>query len=271
MNSAQARAFRAKYGPWAVVAGASAGVGAEYARLLAAAGLSLMLVARRTPELAALAASLRERYHVEIQTLALDLARDDAAETLDEWASGQDVGLLVYNAARSPVGPFLDLSLDEHMGELAVNVRTPMALAWRFGRRLAARGRGGIILMSSMSANFGTALVSNYAATKAFNLTLAEGLWEELRARGVDALAVQPAVIAAASPVSASAQHQRATAATTTTPEVVARAALAALGRGPTVTPGGAVRLAAFFMRRVMPRTSAIRMMGRVMRRMYGE
>ena len=259
---ARARRFRARYGPWAVIAGASAGLGAAYADQLAAAGLHLVLVARRAPELEALAAALRERHGVEARTLPLDLAQPDAAATLDQRTADIDVGLLVYNAARSPVGPFLDLSLDEHAAELAVNVRAPMELVWRFGRRFSARGRGGVILMSSMSANQGSALVSNYAATKAYTLTLAEGLWEEWRARGVDVLAVQPAIIA--SPGSGQ------TGATTQTPEAVARAALAALGRGPSVAPGIAVTLAGIFMRRVMPRASAIRMMGRVMRRMYG-
>lgn len=263
-HATQARAFRtryARYGPWAVIAGASAGLGAAYAEQLAAAGLHLVLVARRSAELEALAAALRERHGVEVRTLSLDLALPDAAATLDQQTAGVDVGLLVYNATRAPVGSFLDLSLDEHAAELAVNVHTPMELVWRFGRRFNVRGHGGVILMSSMSANQGSALVSNYAATKAYSLVLAEGLWEEWRARGVDVLAVQPAVIAAPSSGQGGA--------TTQTPEAVARAALAALGHGPSVTPGVAVKLASVFMRRVMPRASAIRMMGRVMRQMY--
>jgi hypothetical protein len=271
MDADHARAFRAKYGPWALVAGASAGLGAQYATQLAAIGLNLILVARRAPELEALATTLRERYHVEARTLALDLAQRDAAERLDQQTADEQVGLLVYNAAHSPVGPFLDLTLDDHMSELAVNVYTPMALAWRFGRRFRARGHGGVILMASMSASFGTALISNYAATKAYTLTLAEGLWEELREQGVDVLAALPASIATPTEQASDAQPQRATAATTLAPADVARETLAALGRGPTVTPGRSVKLASFFMRRLLPRTTAIRMMGRVMRRMYGE
>ena len=266
MDASRARAFRAKYGPWAVVAGASAGLGAEYAAQLAAAGLDLVLVARRTVELEALAASLRQRAGVDVRTLPLDLALPGAAATLDQQTSDLDVGLLIYNATRSLVGPFLDLPLDDHLDELAVNTCTPMELAWRFGQRLSARGRGGMILMSSVSASQGAPLVSNYGATKAYGLVLAEGLWEEWRARGVDVLAVQPAVIAEAS----GAQPQRAAGATTLTPDTIAREALAALGHGPSVTPGATVKLVTFFMRRIMPRASAIRMLGRVMRQMYG-
>lgn len=271
----RASAFRAKYGPWALVAGASAGLGAQYATQLAALGLDVALVARRSAELDTLAMSLRQRYGVEARTLALDLARDDAATTLDQWTADLDVGLLVYNAARSPVGPFLDLSLDEHLAELAVNTRTPMELAWRFGRRFRARGRGGVVLMASMSASFGTGLVSNYAATKAYTLVLAEGLWDELRAHGVDVVTATPAVIAATTPQTSESQTSAAgrlrMPSTTLTPEVVARDTLAALGHGPGVTPGAALKLAAFFMRRVMPHRAAIRMMGRAMRSRYAE
>ncbi len=270
MDADRAQAFRTKYGPWALVAGASAGLGAAYATQLAALGLNLVLVARRAPELEALAATLRERSHVQTRTLALDLGQPDAAALLDQQTADIEVGLLVYNATRSLIGPFLDRALDDHLDELAVNVRTPMELAWRFGRCFRARGHGGVILMSSMSASLGSALISNYGATKAYTLVLAEGLWEELRAQGVDVLAALPASISTPGAQASGAQRQRAADATTLTPEVVARETLAALGRGPTVTPGGVVKLASFFMKRVMPRTSAIRMMGRVMRQMYG-
>ncbi len=261
----QTDVFRAKYGPWALIAGASAGLGAQYATRLATLGLNVALVARRSPELEALALSLHQRHGVDVRTLALDLAREDAAATLDQWTGDLDVGLLVYNAARAPVGPFLDLPLDEHMAELAVNTRTPMELAWRFGQRFRARGCGGAILMSSMSGSFGTGLVSNYAATKAYTLILAEGLWDELRAYGVDVVVATPAVIAAESS-GASAGGLLRMPSTTLTPAEVVRETLAALGRGPSVTPGAALKLAAFFMRRVMPRRVAIEMMGRAMR-----
>lgn len=261
MSDDSTRTLHARYGPWAVVAGASVGLGAAYATRLAEAGFALVLVARRAPELEALAATLAQRYGAQIRALPLDFAHPDAATTLDQRTSDLDVGLLVYNATHAPVGRFLDLPLEEHLAELAVNTRAPMELAWRFGQRFRARGHGGLLLMSSLGANQGTALAANYGATKAWALTLAEGLWEEWRELGLDALAVQPAVIAGES---------ARTGATTLTPDAVAAAGLAALGRGPSVTPGAMVRLASFFMRRAMPRTCAIRMMGRVMRRMYG-
>lgn len=265
----QARRFRERYGPWAVVAGASAGLGAEYARQLAALGLNILLIARRQTELDALASELTARYHVETRALAFDLGADDAPARVETACADLDIGLLVYNAARSVIGPFLDRPLEEHLNEIAVNVRAPMSLAWRLGRRLRARGRGGVILMSSLSAAQGSALIANYGATKAYNQLLAEGLWEELRASGVDVLACVAGAIATPNFATSGARSQGAADATTLTPEAVARETLSALGSGPLAAPGAGVKVAAFVMRRLLPRAFAIRTMGSVMRRMY--
>jgi short-subunit dehydrogenase len=178
-------AFRRRYGPWAVVAGASEGLGAEYASQLAARGLHVVLLARRRDPLSALADRLAAEHGVATRTLPLDLARADAGEEVAGATADLDVGLLVYNAALSVIGPFLDCPLDRHLLEVDVNCRGPLILAHQFGRRFAARGRGGIVLMSSLSATMGSALIAHYAATKAYNLILAEGLWEEWRAAGV--------------------------------------------------------------------------------------
>jgi short-subunit dehydrogenase len=269
MRASQARRFRERYGPWAVVAGASSGLGAEYARQLAEIGLSVVLVARRETELNKLADELAARHRIQTLALALDLVDEATPGRIAEACADLDVGLLVYNAARSLIGPFLDASLEEHLDEIAVNVRGPLALTWTFGRRLRARGRGGLILMGSLSAMQGTALIANYTATKAYNQILAEGLWEELRAAGVDVLATVPAAIATPNFAASGAQSQGAADATTLTPEAVAQAGLAALGHGPVVFPGFGVKVGAFVTRRLLPRAFGIRIMGSVMRRMY--
>jgi short-subunit dehydrogenase len=268
-RASQASRFRERYGPWAVIAGSSAGLGAEYARQLAEIGLHVVLVARRETELRKLAAELEAHYHVETRTLALDLEDEATPGRITEACADLDIGLLVYNAARSLIGPFLDAPLEDHLAEVAVNVRGPLALAWTFGRKLRARGRGGLILMGSLSATQGSALIANYTATKAYNQILAEGLWEELRAEGVDVLACVPAAIATPNFAASGAQSQGAADATTLTPEAVARAGLAALGHGPVGFPGFGVKVGAFVTRRLLPRALGIRMMGSVMRRMY--
>ncbi len=258
--------FRAKYGPWAIVAGASAGassgVGAEYAAQLAARGLNLVLIARRQAQLDALATELATRRHIETRTISLDLARADVGDVVAQTTADLDVGLLVYNAGLPPVGTFLGQPLATHLDEIAINCRAPMILAYTLGQRLRARGRGGVILMSSLSAGQGSALIANYAATKAYNLILAEGLWAELRAQGVDVLACAPSAIAA--PAANGKAPGGATA-----PRVVVAEALAALGRQPSVIPGLGNRLAGVVMRRLLPRRTAISVISNVMRRMY--
>ena len=258
--------FRARYGPWAVVAGASAGLGEEYARQLAARGLHVALIARRGELTAGLAAELEARRGVETRVIVLDLARADAAEVVERETASLDVGLLVYNAAFSVIGPFFERPLDDHLREVETNCRTPMMLAHTLGRHMAERGRGGIILMSSLSATIGSALIANYAATKAYNLVLAEGLWEEMRTRGVDVMACCPSAVGtpgylANAPAKASPG--------TMTPAAVVTETLGALGTTPSFIPGGSNRLSALALRRLLPRRMAIGMMGRVMRGMY--
>jgi hypothetical protein len=187
--SLRSAAFASRYGPCALVAGASEGIGRSFARELAAAGLHLVLVARRAPPLDALGNELRDAHGIDVRTVACDLAEAGAAETIAGACRGLEIGLLVYNAAASSVGRFLDTPLDTHLRAIHVNARGPVLLAHAFAGPMAERGRGGIVLMSSLTAFQGTPLVSTYGATKAFNLILAEGLWSELAEHGVDVLA----------------------------------------------------------------------------------
>lgn len=261
-------AFRARYGPWAVVAGASEGLGAAYADQIAARGIHVALVARRADRLASLAADLERRHGVQTRTLALDLAQPDGAAQIAPATTDLDVGLVVYNAALSLIGPFLERPLVDHLAELTVNCQGPLTLADAFGRRLAARGRGGLILMSSLSASVGSALIANYAATKAYNQILAEGLWEEWRRTGVDVLACCASAVTTPNYAASGARSRQPG---TMAPEAVARAALAALGTAPSFIPGATNRLNAFFLRRLLPRRFAVGMMGGVLHGMYAQ
>ena len=270
MARAPRRDFRARYGPWAVVAGASQGLGEAYAEQVAALGLNVVLIARREELLRALAERLAAAHGVETRVLVLDLAREGATAVVEAEVADLDVGLLIYNAALSVIGPFLDRPLEAHLGELAVNTRTPMALAYRLGRRMRSRGHGGIILMSSLASAQGSPLTANYAATKAYNMVLAEGLWDELRRQGVDVLACVAGATSTPN-YTASAPRSGTAGSATLTPQAVAAEALAALGRQPSVIPGRANRLSALVMRRLLPRRTAVAIMGRVLRGMYGD
>jgi len=258
-------AFRERYGPWALVAGASAGLGEAFARELAARGLGLLLLARRAEALERLAGDLRAAHGVEVRTAALDLGRADLLEAVRAASAGLEIGLLVYNAAHSVIGPFLDRPLEEQLRVVDVNCRGPLLLAHVLGGPMAGRGRGGIVLMSSLSGSQGNPWLASYAASKAFDLVLAEGLWAELRARGVDVVACRAG--ATRTPGFAASRPKRSVP-LQPAGEVAARA-LAALGRGPSVVTGGLNRLAAFAFARLLPRRTSIRIMERAARRLY--
>ncbi len=259
-------AFADRYGPWALVAGASEGLGESFARLLAGRGLNLLLVARRAGPLEALAARLRAKHGVEVRTAALDLAAPDLAGRAAALVDGLDLGLLVYNAAASAIGPFLDAPLEAHLRVVEVNCRGPVVLCYLLGARLAARGRGGILLMASLAGGQGTAYVASYAASKAFDLVLAEGLWVELAERGVDVLACRAGPVR--TPAYLASKPKRSV--PIMEPDAVAERALRRLGHGPVTIPGALNRITAFLFGRVLTRRASVRLMGRATRGLYG-
>jgi short-subunit dehydrogenase len=263
------KGFLMHYGPWAVVAGASEGLGAAFAQALAERKLNLILIARRKELLEELASYLRNEYNVEIYVLPLDLASPDAAERICQETEALDVGLLIYNAAFSAVGTFLKKTQEDHLKEVDTNVRTPLRLVYHFGARMLAAGQGGIVLMTSLSAFQGSAYISNYSATKAFNLILAEGLWEEWRHDGVDVLACIAGAIRTPNYLASGPIRTGRFSDATLEPNEVVTETLAALGHQPTVIPGKMNRLSSFVMRRLLSRQAGIRFMGSVLRGMY--
>jgi short-subunit dehydrogenase len=143
--------FATRYGPWALVAGASEGLGAAFAEALAARGLSLVLLARRSELLEEVARGVRARHGVEVRTHAVDLARPDLGAVLREVTDGVDLGCAVYNAAFAPIGDVLDRREDELLRVVDVNVRGPLLLSRALAPKFVAQGRGGLVLMSSMA------------------------------------------------------------------------------------------------------------------------
>ncbi|HEY7107775.1 MAG TPA: SDR family NAD(P)-dependent oxidoreductase [Acidimicrobiia bacterium] len=179
--------FSEHYGPWAVVAGASDGVGASVARLLGARGVNVVLVARRQQLLDDVAASI----DTETRTVALDLSIPDADAALVRATDDLDVGLLVFNAGADPYASrFLEQPLASWTGLVRRNVDTVLGVCYRYGSAMVARGRGGIVLVTSGAAWAGGAYLAAYSASKAFDLNLGEALWAELRPHGVDVLSM---------------------------------------------------------------------------------
>jgi uncharacterized protein len=181
--------FAERYGRWAVVAGASTGMGAAFATEAARRGLDVVLVARRAALMDETAAAIRAAHGVQVRTLVLDLGHADAADLLAAAVEELEIGLLIYNAAAEPQGRFLDTPLDELHTNIAVNCTTPTVLLKHLAPPMARRGRGGIVLVSSMGALQGIKVFVAYGAAKSYELILGEGLWDELRDHDVDAFA----------------------------------------------------------------------------------
>jgi short-subunit dehydrogenase len=251
--------FPSRYGPWAVVTGASSGIGRGIALGLAEAGLNLVLVARRRDVLERLASDIGAHSEGEIRVISADLASESALETVEEATRDLDVGLLVAAAGFGTSGPFLDSTLEEELGMLDVNCRAPLRMALHFGRRFAQRGRGGIVLMSSIVGFQGTPNAANYAATKAYVQTLAEALNVELAPLGVDVLASAPGPTN-----SGFAARARMRMGVALEPEDVARSTLKALGTTSTVLPGALSKLLTHSLV-PLPQWARVRVMGRVM------
>jgi short-subunit dehydrogenase len=254
-----AETLKRQYGPWAVVTGASEGIGRAFATELAAARFNLVLVARRGAVLEELAATLMRQNVIECDVIPLDLAEASSVATLISSAKQRDVGLLVAAAGFGASGPFLDNNINIELDMIDVNCRAVTALAHFYGAQFASRGSGGLVLMSSLLAFQGVPRSATYAATKAFIQTLAEGLRLELGQSGVDVLAVAPGPVA-----SGFARRANMTMGLTTQPKTIARGALAALGRRGTTRPG---LLSKFLEASLapLPRTLRAQMMGRVM------
>ncbi len=247
-----------KYGPWAVVTGASDGIGREFARQLGSAGLNLFLVARRRDALDALAEAMEKEQGIETKVIDVDLSEDEGVQHIVKETQGVDIGLLVASAGFGTSGNFIDSPLRQEIEMLNVNCRAVLTLAHVFGRRFAERQGGGIILMSSIVGFQGVPRAANYAATKAYVQSLAEGLSLELAPYGVDTVASAPGPVDSGFARRADMQMGMAL-----KPDTVARATLAALGRRTTVRPGWLSKALEWAL--TLPRWARVRIMKIVM------
>ncbi len=260
--------FAEKYGPWALITGASKGLGAEFAHQCAKRGLNTILVARSGELLDDLAGQIKEAYKVEVKTIVLDLSRPDILDVITPVTDSLEIGLLINNAGISRVRPFLEHSLEQLLTQLNLNTRAAMILAYHFGHKMVKTRRGGIIFLSSASANNGTPFVANYAGTKAYNLILGESLWYELGNKGVDVLGFMPGSTKTPGwdlnkpKVSSMVKVMGAS-------ETVIEA-LDALGKHPSWLAGRLNRVAYFVMGKLMTRPQAIRSVGKSMKSLFG-
>lgn len=254
--------LQARYGEWAIVTGASSGIGREIARQLAARGLNVALVARRNHELEVLREEITASGKAQAIALPVDLAQPGAPASVANALAKLSTGLLVNAAGFGLGGPFLENTLTEESSMIDLNCRALMELTHRFGTRFAAQRRGGIILFSSIVAFQGVPRSANYAATKAYVQSLGEALGDELSAHGVDVLVSKPGPTHSGFAARAGMNLGKAERA-----EEVASATLAALGRQRSVTPGW---LSKFLLGSLMtaPRPVRVQIMKAIMRSM---
>lgn len=181
------RDYRSAYGDWALVVGASEGLGEAMARDLAARGMNVAMVARGEAKLRAAAGRVASAFGVETLPIAADLGAPDVLDTLRSGLGGREVGFLIYNCAAEFGGEFLEQGLDRHLANIQVNCVAPTVLLHHFAGEMVRRRRGGIVVSSSLAGVQGLYAWVTYGASKAYEMILGEGLWYELQHHGVRA------------------------------------------------------------------------------------
>lgn len=239
-----------KYGPWALIVGASDGCGALFAERLAREGVNVALVARRQHLLDTVAEAIHERTGVETQTLAIDLTAADASQSIIDATADLEVGMLVYCAGGDPnYQPFLANPVSAAEALLQRNCLVLMRLCHHFAGLMVERGRGGIVNFTSGAALAGGRNMVAYGGTKAFDMVFTEGLWAELHDKGVDVLCLVLGMTDTPALRQLEFERGRLKSVDEVPPGAVTAAsvvdeAFANLGNGPTIATGDDVRMA---------------------------
>lgn len=251
--------LKSKYGEWAVVTGASSGIGLELATQLAIAGFNLILNSRHLEKLQEVESNLKSLSDIQVILVATDVSETGGIDQIIQASKSLNVGLLIASAGYGTSGNFLDSSLYSEINMLRVNCEALLSLTHYFSQQFAFQKRGGIILMSSMVAFQGTPYSANYAATKAYVQTLAEGLAVELKSKCVDVLAAAPGPVE-----SGFSQRANMKMSMSLKPSQVGIPILKALGRKTIVLPGFLTKLLVYSLQTV-PRWGKVMIMEKVM------
>jgi uncharacterized protein len=251
--------LKTKYGEWAIVTGASSGIGLELATQLATAGFNLVINSRHFDKLQEVEKQLKANGNIEIKIVASDISETEGIDKIIQATQGLSVGLLVASAGFGTSGNFIDISLHSEINMLKVNCEALLSLTHYYSQYFAQKKRGGIILMSSMLAFQGTPYAANYAATKAYVQTLAEALAVELKPKGVDVLAAAPGPVQ-----TGFSQRANMIMSMSLTPSQVGVPILKALGRKTTVLPGLLTKFLVYALRTV-PRWGKVKIIAKVM------
>jgi uncharacterized protein len=226
--------FKERFGDWALITGASSGIGKAFAHALAAEGVNLALSARRVEELEGLKAEIQKKTKVEVRCVRADLAAEGFLEDIQRGTKGLPISILVNNAGFGTSGHFEAIDAKKEIDMVKVNCLAPVILTRAYLPAMLERRKGALVFLSSIGANQPSPLCTTYAATKAFDLFLGEGLWGELKGSGVAVLSVKPGQTATEFMKVADYKDEPGM----RRPEDVARTAMRALGRKRTVTDG---------------------------------
>lgn len=266
--------YKNRYGEWALISGAAQGIGAAFCDRLASMDMSLIMLDINAPNLEGTAADLRQKHpNVAIKTRVVDLSDANAVNKVLDQLEHIDIGLLVANAGLGAVGRWLDIPLETKINQIAVNCTSPLILTHRLTPAMANRRRGGIIIMASGSADLGSSFIATYAATKAFDRVLAEGLWAELSPYGIDVTAVMPgAVNTPGFRDTVPSGKQPTKLMQPVDPYVVVDAALQGLGSTINIRPGGSHGLSSLLMKlmlTILPRKRLLQLGNKAVIAMY--
>ena len=263
------KSLKDRYGDWALVVGATSGIGRASVEQLAAAGLNVVTAARTEEVLERQAEELRAAHCVEVVPVVADLADKGGVAAIIAGAGELEIGVLVACAATEESGYFVEGSTEAQQRILQMNCAAPTQLVRLFGAAMAKRRRGAILLVSSLSGWTGQPYMAQYGASKAYILSLGEGLYREMKDLGVDVAVLSPGPtdtpMAAATGIDFATMGMK-----VMDPTDVAAVGLAALGRRQNAIPGARNKMMALMMTRLMPRrvVGALfhNMMGRALR-----
>ena len=251
--------FSERYGPWAVVTGATSGIGKEFAKQLAKEGINPVLVARGGDKLEAVSKEIEEKYGVKVRTVEADLSDPKDVDRVERETRDLNVGLLINNAGSWQEGEFLSNDVDKESFVQRLNMEAPMRLSSAFGKRLAQRGAGGIMNVGSALAHVPTAYQANYAGTKAYLNHFTKALAFEMKPGGVDVMVVNPG---ATKTEGAAHVDQEKMPIKPMSPEQVATSALRSLGKTTESIPGWQNRLAFGTALRLLPQSISTALVG---------
>lgn len=258
-----------RYGKNVLIAGGSEGIGSAYAHAFAKAGMNLFLLGRRIEQLIAIQKELKSNYNVEVKIIQADLGDSHSLQLVLSEIGEIEIDVLVYNAALSYIGKFETADAELHQRIADVNMNSSLKFIHHFGSKMVERKRGAVIIMSSLSAKQGSAYIATYAATKAFNLILAEGLWYEWGKYNVDVIACIAGATATPNFINSKPGKLGFFEPQVQPPEAVVAECLNKLGKKPSLITGSGNRLAAFFMNNIFTRKLAVTIMGNSTKKLY--